>query len=179
MPTKLKSLEAKVFIDSPPANSTVGTSFQIKGSASAEAFVEIAPGEPDVEDATGNIIGVSVRVGATGAVQPATATGSAPKPWTTWLFAVDTALVGPQVITAFVGVTSGGLSAFATSDRNVVIDLTAPTLTINPPADVTNSTPPYTAVISGTLTDDAALPAVEWRLGDSGEFQTAKINTSW
>jgi hypothetical protein len=90
---KLKRLAANVSIASPRADSKpLGSSFQIKGSASAEAFVEIVPGEPDVEDATRNITGVSVRVGATGQVQPATAMGSAPEQWATWSFAADTTL---------------------------------------------------------------------------------------
>jgi len=63
MAEKLTGLEAKVFIESPPADSKVGTTFQIKGSASAKALVEIAPGEPDEEDATPDITGLNVRSG--------------------------------------------------------------------------------------------------------------------
>ena len=68
----------------------------------------------------------------------------------------------------------------ATDVRQVIIDLTPPTFTVNPPADVTKPTPPYTATITGTAADDATgVAAVEWRLGSSGAFQAATGTTNW
>jgi hypothetical protein len=62
------------------------------------------------------------------------------------------------------------------------IDITPPTLTINPPAPVTRSAPPYTATITGTARDNfrgSGVAAVEWRLGSSGDFQFASGANPW
>jgi hypothetical protein len=60
-----------------------------------------------------------------------------------------------------------------------------PTLTIDHPADVTASAPPYIATITGTATEtgdadvESGVHQVEWRLGSSGAFQAATGTTSW
>jgi hypothetical protein len=67
-----------------------------------------------------------------------------------------------------------------TFTRQVVIDTTPPVLNITPPANITTPSPPYTATIRGTATDDATgVAAVEWRLGSTGNFQTATGTTAW
>jgi hypothetical protein len=89
--------------------------------------------------------------------------------------------VGPLTITARVtAIHSQFGSNNDTYVRQVIIDITPPTFSVNPPADVTKATPPYTATITGTATDDAAgVAAVEWRLGSSGSFQAATGTTAW
>jgi hypothetical protein len=61
----------------------------------------------------------------------------------------------------------------------VTVDVSPPTLTINPPADVVRPSPPYVATITGTAADSpAGVAAVEWRLG-SGAWHVATGTTSW
>jgi hypothetical protein len=125
---------------------------------------------------------VGIRLGGdTNPLQSATPTGPGSTPWATWSFAVNTTALGPLTITARVSATRSGYgSDFATDVRQVIIDLTPPTFTVNPPVDVTKATPPYTATITGTAADDATgVAAVEWRLGSSGSFQAATGTTAW
>jgi len=57
----------------------------------------------------------------------------------------------------------------------VNVDVSPPTLTINPPADVVRPSPPYVATITGTVADSpAGVDKVEWRLG-SGAWQVATL----
>lgn len=175
-------LKAEVFIDARPEGAKIDLSFTVTGTASCKAL-ERRPGERDLrgEDATSSISVMRVPVGDDSLpLHDATLMGSGNTPSATWSCVVNTMLPGLQTITAFVSANRSGFVAGSDhKDRHVVIDITPPMLTINPPADVTSPTPPYTAIISGTLTDDATLPAVEWRLGDSGEFQTATTKMSW
>src|SRR5688572_9207000 len=50
----------------------------------------------------------------------------------------------------------------------------APSITVNQPADVTKSAPPYSVTITGTAEHGHwVLHRVEWRLGTSGPYQLA------
>jgi hypothetical protein len=102
-----------------------------------------------------------------------TPTGSDPTPWATWSLTVSPTVRGQQTITARVHA-----AASATVSQQVVIDVTPPTLSPTPPADVTNPAPPYTVTITGTAADDAGVAAVEWWLGTSG-VAVATGTTNW
>jgi hypothetical protein len=175
-------LRADVNIIAPANNTKLGSSFTITGTASCEALKDL-PGEPGiyVGDATDSITAVDVRLGDTNPFQSATPTGSGTTPWASWSLAASTALLGPLTITARVSATRSGFGSDADIEtRQVIIDLTPPTFTVNPPANVTTATPPYTATLTGTATDDATgVAAVEWRLGSSGSFQAATGTTAW
>jgi hypothetical protein len=153
-------LIANVNITAPANNAKLGPSFTITGTARCEA--RDSSGESF--DATSSITAVDIRLGDPNPFQSAAPTGSGSTPWTTWSFAVNTTLRGPLTITARVSATRSGFgSDIATAVRQVIVDLTPPTFTVNPPADVTRATPPYTATITGTAADDATgVAAVEW-----------------
>jgi hypothetical protein len=171
-------LNADVIITAPPNNAKLGPSFTITGTASCWAR-ETTGAE---FDATSSITAVDIRLGGdTNPFQSATPTGSGSTPWASWTFAANTTLRGSVAITARVSATRSGFgSNIDTAVRQVTIDITPPTFTVNPPADVTKATPPYTATITGTATDDATgVAAVEWRLGNSGSFQAATGTTAW
>lgn len=113
----------------------------------------------------------------------AVAEGPSTKPWVSWSFNGTATSTGSLTITARVSAAqTGAESDSAGHSRTVIIDLTPPTLIINPPANVTKPAPPYTATITGTATDNASgsgVAAVEWRLGSSGAFQVASGTTNW
>jgi hypothetical protein len=177
----IRYLTPKVHITAPAENAKLGsTSFTITGTASCKAFEDLPVGPPREFDATDSITAVDVRLGNTNPFQSATPTGSGTRPWATWFFTASTPVRGPLTLTAQVRAERTGFgSGSATSVRQVIIDLAPPTLTVNPPADVTTATPPYTATITGTAADDAGVAAVEWRLGSSGTFQAATGTTAW
>jgi len=167
--------EAYVEITSPAADATVSPRFTITGRASYTRY-ELREGiRWRHEDFTHLIDEVRVYVGDWWGV--ADGTGSGTRRFETWSFKVDPwyVRVGSQRIRAEVH----ARDITDVHDRWVVIEGTPPTLSITPPADVTNQAPPYTATITGTAADDIRVAAVEWRLGNSGAFQAATGTTSW
>ncbi|HEY5114362.1 MAG TPA: Ig-like domain-containing protein, partial [Nakamurella sp.] len=67
----------------------------------------------------------------------------------------------------------------ATASRSTVVDLTPPSITINPPADVVVPAPPFIAAITGTAADNASgVAAVEWQFG-GGAINAAAGTTNW
>ncbi|HMS83069.1 MAG TPA: hypothetical protein PKD12_05435 [Nitrospira sp.] len=176
-----KFLEAGVSISSPEQNATLGSSVQISGTASCEAL-EDKPGEPGtwLGDATDSITAVEVRLGDASPFQSATPTGSGTTLWASWTFTATVSAQGPLNITAKVSATRVTFgSDVDTGSRAVIIDLGPPTLSINPPADVTKAAPPYRTTLTGTAADGSGVAAVEWRLGPNGTFQAASGTTQW
>lgn len=180
VPPIIRSLQAEVSVTSPAGNAKLGSSFTVAGMASC-TLLEDNGAEVVESDATANITGVSVRLGNTGTFQSATPTGLPTRPWESWSFAGSTTAQGALTITASVSATrTGAGSATSQTTQGVIIDLTPPTFTVHPPADVTTQGPAYTATITGTATDNAAgVAKVEWRLGSSGTFQDATTATAW
>jgi hypothetical protein len=180
-----KYLTASVHIAAPTNNAKRSSSFTITGGASCQALQD-ETGEGGVITVNlGNvpesITAVDVHLGDTNPFQSATPTGSGTAPWTTWSFAANTMVPGPLTITARVSAAKAGFEGDTdTAVIQVTINLTPPTLTVNPPANITKATPPYTATLTGAATADVAgVAAVEWRLGSSGSFQAATGTTDW
>jgi len=151
------------------------------GKTARGAFTALGvlnPLEPiELGDATASITAVDVRLGGASTFQRATPKGPSTKPWASWSFNGTATSTGSLTIIARVSAAQAGAeSDSAEHTRTVIIDLTPPTLTINPPANVTKPAPPYTATITGTAADNASgsgVAAVEWQLGSSGAFQLA------
>ena len=177
-----KFLEARVIISSPANNAKLGATVTVTGTASCTLFRN--PLEPiEVGDATASITAVDVRLGGTSTFQRATPKGPSATPWSSWSFSGNATATSSLTITARVNAAQSGAESDTREDtRTVTIDLTPPTLTINPPANVTKPAPPYTATITGTAADNASgsgVAAVEWRLGSSGAFQVASGTSNW
>lgn len=162
-----------------PVAAVVGSGFVLNGTTSCQQLKDILSDQGNeteifVRQANENITGVSVSLGNTAPVA-ATPTGPAGTPWTSWTLAVSGVPDGQLTIVA---------KAFpskipATASRSTVVDLTPPTITINPPADVVVPAPPFIAAISGTAADTASgVAAVDWQFG-SGAINTAAGTTSW
>jgi Tc toxin complex TcA C-terminal TcB-binding domain/Bacterial Ig domain len=74
---------------------------------------------------------------------------------------------------------TSGEPGIDSAERSVTVDVSPPTFTINPPADVVVPSPPYVATITGTAADNlAGVEAVEWRLGN-GTWKAATGTKSW
>ncbi|MGB0126248.1 MAG: Ig-like domain-containing protein, partial [Rhodocyclaceae bacterium] len=175
-----KYLDAGVSISAPANNAKLGATFSVTGSASCEALQD-KTGEPGLSlgDSTQSITAVDVRLGDAGQFQRAVPNGSGTTPWANWSFAAANVPQGPLTITVRVSAARTGFeSDTATASRQIVIDLGPPSLSIDPPVNITRPAPPYTATITGTATDAAGVAAVEWRLG-SGAFQAAAGTTNW
>ena len=177
-----KFLVAVVGISSPASNAKLGATVTVTGTASCTLCRN--PLEPiELGDASASITAVDVRVGGASTFQRATPKGPSTKPWSSWSFNGTATSTGSLTITARVSAAqTGAESDTAEHTRTVIIDLTPPTLTINPPANVTKPAPPYTATITGKATDNASgsgVAAVEWRLGSSGAFQLASGTSNW
>ena len=170
-------LTADVTITSPAHNAILGTSFTITGTASCTAHPNHWERIPPMRRAASRA--VTIRLGGKDdSFQLATPTGSGSRPWATWSFTVNNAPQGLLTITAWVNAGHSELGgASDTSSGQDLVDITPPTLTVNPPAPVTRPAPPYTATITGTASDrdlrGSGVALVEWRLGSSGAFQAA------
>ena len=173
-PREIQYFEADVSITS--VGGIVGGSFTVSGTATCERLKDI-PGDETgipVRNADADLTAVAVTFG-NGAAITATPTGPAATPWTSWTVAVSGQPDGQLTIVA---------QAFpsrdaATASRTVIVDITPPTLTINPPADVITPAPPFIATITGTAADNASgVAGVEWQFA-GGAISTAGGTTTW
>ena len=159
-----------------PLPAVVGGSFSLSGTASCDLLKDI-PGEETgifVKHADDSLTSVRVRIGSAPRVD-ATPTGPAGAPWTSWTLAVTGLPDGPVTLVAQALPSKDP----ATAARSTVVDRTAPSLTINPPADVVRPAPPFLATITGTAADNpAGVAAVEWQFGGGG-INTATGTTNW
>jgi len=173
-------LVPQVGITSPASNAVLGGSFTVTGVASCVELEDI-PGEPGIfiRDATDSITAINVQLG-NGGFAAAAPTGSGSTPWASWSFSVSGRPTESLTITADVFADDGSSDPGSDSASiNVSVDVTPPTFTINPPADVVKPSPPYIATITGTATDNAAgVAAIEWQFGNSG-LNTASGTTNW
>jgi hypothetical protein len=145
----VRFLRAPVSITTPPNNAKLGSSFLITSAASCKVHPGLG------EEMTETITDVAVSLGNATPFQGTMPTGSGTTPWATWSFAASTTVLGPLTITARVHAELTGFSSNSSTDvRQVIIDITRPKITVNPPANVTKATPPYTATITGTAADD-------------------------
>jgi hypothetical protein len=172
--------DPSVRISAPAPNAVLGGSFSVTGTASCDLLKDI-PGEPQlfVRHANEAITRIRVRLGSGGFVD-ATPTGPSATPWTSWTFTASGLAGGALTITALVSASgSSGNAGSAETSRAVTVDVTGPSLTVNPPADVVRPAPPYIATITGTAADSpAGVARVEWQFG-SGPWTAASGTTSW
>lgn len=161
-----------ILIDVPVINAVLNGNFIVSGVASCELWDSTG----FVSDANDTITEVNVTLGTAG---PFAATlGSGNERGVSWSFAASGLPNGPLTIVAHVLAKGRNLAPQSSADsRGVIVDLTPPTFTINPPADVARPAPPFIATLTGTATDNAAgVAAVEWQFGGSG--QNAAIGTA-
>ncbi len=184
-PSERRYLVPQISINAPASN--VGGSFAVFGTSSCELLKDILDprtGDPieteiPLGDATNKITRVVVSLGNAAAVM-ATPTGSGDTPWTSWSLAVNGMPDGPLPIVAEVFAADPPTEGGSNSDsRTVIVDITPPTVSINPPADVVTPAPPFIATITGTAADNASgVAAVEWQFGGGG-LNTAAGTTNW
>jgi hypothetical protein len=177
IPFPISVTTSTVNIIAPPNNGFVSPRDTLVGNASAfEQTTDNESGQIIEEhDATGEITSVTVQAAAIGTVN-AVATGPAGRPWATWSFALSSLPAGPVAI--HVKVTPNTFTGPG-ADRQLTVDAAAPSLTVNPPADVLRPAPPYIATLTGTASDNASgVAAVEWQLGGSG-LRAASGTTNW
>src|SRR5262249_33434087 len=167
-------------INAPAPNAIVSGSFTVSGIAKCDLLEDRADEQGlVVRHANEAMRNISVSLG-TGAVASATPTGPPATPWTSWRFDVNGRPNGPLTITATVDAAgTGGQPGSADTSQSVTVDVSPPTLTINPPPDGVPPAPPYIATITGTAADSpAAVAGVEWQFG-GGPWQAATGTTNW
>jgi hypothetical protein len=185
-PPKPKYYDASIGVSAPIPNAVVPGSFTVIGTAACDLYRrQLDPSGVYVGIFDGHaneaITNVSVKIGSANPVN-ATPTGLPPAaPWTSWSFNANGAPNGALTITAIV-TTSGSAtidSDTASASRSVTVDVSPPTLTINPPADVVAPAPPYVAIITGTAADTpAGVDRVEVQLS-SGDWYPVSGKTNW
>ena len=176
-PGQTVALIGAVDITSPGNNAFVGPSSTIFGNASLTA--QITDNETGVTtevDSTMNIGSVVVKLN-NGTFVNAVATGSGDKPWATWKYTLPNLAAGSVAVKAQV---SPATTQFGTAaNRTYTVDAAAPSLTINPVADVLRPGLPYTATITGSASDSGSgVGSIEWWLSNN-VVKTASGTTAW
>lgn len=168
-----------ITVSTPGSNQVTAGSFTVSGTASCEKFKDEGAEEVSLGDASETLTSITVTVPGLG-VLGATPQGPADAPWTAWVVNVSGAPEGTQVLAVKAFASDSGVDAGgAERDVPVRVDLTPPTLTVNPPSDVVQPAPPYVATISGTAADAlAGVAAVEYQVS-GGAFVAAGGTTAW
>ncbi|MGH9753407.1 MAG: Ig-like domain-containing protein, partial [Blastocatellia bacterium] len=182
-PVGSKYYDPKILIIAPTAGAILPGSFTVSGTASCDLMRRVYDPSTDLwtgvfyRHANEAITNVSVKIGSANPIN-ATPTGPQGTPWTSWTLDVTGKPNGAYTIMATVTASgSEGDTGTASASKSVTVDVSPPTLTINPPADVV--APPYVATITGEAADTpAGVYEVEWQFG-GGAWSLATGKTNW